>query len=64
MPIDHFSRALSQTMFQAKKEESFEEEEVTFYIISFSFCLCNLACPLQNLDHVGHIVSESGDLQY
>ena len=64
MPIDHFSRALSQSMFQAKREGSIEEEKVTFYIISFSFCLCNSACPLQSLDHVGHVVSESGDLQY
>ena len=57
MPIDHFSRALSQSMFQAKREGSIEEEKVTFYIISFSFCLCNSACPLQSLDHVGHVVS-------
>ena len=41
-----------------------EDEKLKFYIISFSFCLCNSACPLQSLDHVGHIVSESGDLQY
>ena len=40
----------------------FEEEKLTFYITSFSFC--NLACPLQSLDHVGHIFSESGDLKY
>ena len=41
-----------------------EEEKLKFYITSFSFCLCNSACPLQSLDYVGHIVSESGDLQY
>ena len=41
-----------------------EEEKLKFYMISFSFCLCNSACPLQSLDQVGHVVSESGDLQY
>ena len=41
-----------------------EEEKLKFYITSCSFCLCNSACSLQNLDHVGHIVSESGDLWY
>ena len=42
----------------------FEEEKLKFYITSFSFCLCNSVCPLQNLDRVGNVVSESGDLQY
>ena len=41
-----------------------EEEKLKFCITSWSFCLCNLACSLQSLDHVGHVVSESGDLQY
>ena len=41
-----------------------EEEKLKFYITSFSFCLCNSACSLQSLDHVGHVVSESGDSQY
>ena len=41
-----------------------EEETLKFYITSCSFCLCNSACSLQSLDHIGHIVSESGDLQY
>ena len=41
-----------------------EEEKLKFYITSFSFCLCNSVCPLQNLDRVGNVVSESGDLQY
>ena len=41
-----------------------EEEKLKFYITSFSFCLCNSASPLQNLDHISHVVSESGDLQY
>ena len=41
-----------------------EEEKLTFYITSFSFCLCNSACLLRSLDHVGHVVSESGDLEY
>ena len=41
-----------------------EEENLKFYITSFSFCLCNSACTLQSLDHVGHVVSESEDLQY
>ena len=39
-----------------------EEEKLTFYITSCSFCLCNSLCSLQSLDHVGHVVSESGDL--
>ena len=39
-----------------------EEEKLKFYIISS--CLCNSACPFQSLDHVGHVVSEGGDLQY
>lgn len=41
-----------------------EEETLKFYITSCSFCLCNSACSLQSLDHVGHAVSESGDLEY
>ena len=38
-----------------------KEEKLKFYITSFSF---SLPCPLQSLDHLGHVVSESGDLQY
>ena len=41
-----------------------EEEKLKFYMASCSFCLYNSACSLQNLDHVGHIVSASGDLKY
>ena len=41
-----------------------EEENVKFYITSCSFCLCNSACSLQSLDHVGHVVYKSGNLQY
>ena len=41
-----------------------EEETLKFYITSCSFCLCNSAFSLQSLDHIGHVVSESGDLQY
>ena len=41
-----------------------EEEKLKFYITSCSFCLYSSACSLQSLDHVGHIVSESGNLQY
>ena len=41
-----------------------EEEKLKFYITSCPSCLCNSACSLQNQDHVGHIVSESGGLQY
>ena len=41
-----------------------EEEKLNFYSTSFSFCLCNSACSLQSMDHVGHVVSESGDLEY
>ena len=42
---------------------SITEERLKFYTTS-SFCLCNSACSLQSLDHVGHVVSESGNLQY
>jgi len=42
--------------------EGSEEEKLKFYITSCSFFLCNSACSLQSLDHIGHIVSESGDL--
>ena len=41
-----------------------EEEKLKFYITSCSSCLCNSSCCLQSLDHVGHVVSESGDLKY
>ena len=42
-----------------------EEEKLKFYITSYLFCLCNSACSLQaDLDHDGHEVSESEDLQY
>ena len=41
-----------------------EEEKLKFYMTSFSFCLYNSACPLQSLDHISHVVSESRDLQY
>ena len=41
-----------------------EEEKLEFYITSCSFWLCNSAFSLQSLDHVGHVVSESRDLQY
>ena len=44
------------------KSRDFEEEKLKLYITSCSFCLCNSACSLQSLDHVGHVVSESGDL--
>ena len=47
-----------------KVTESSEEQKLKFYITSCSFCLCNSACSLQSLDHLGHVVSESGDLQY
>ena len=39
-----------------------EEEKLKFYITSCSFCLCNSAFSLLSLDHVGHVVSESGNL--
>ena len=44
------------------KSRDFEEEKLKLYITSCSFCLCNSVCSLQSLDHVGHVVSESGDL--
>ena len=46
------------------KSRDFEEEKLKLYITSCSFCLCNSVCSLQSLDHVGHVVSESVDLQY
>ena len=39
-----------------------EEEKLKFYITSCSFSLCNSACSLQSVDHIGHVVLESGDL--
>ena len=42
-----------------KNRTTIEEKKLKFYLTSF-FCLCNSACPLQSLDHVGHVVSESG----
>ena len=30
-----------------------EEEKLKFYLTSCSFCLCNPACSLQSVDHVG-----------
>ena len=41
-----------------------EEEKLKFCINSCSFCLCNSVCSLQSLDHVGHVASESEDLEY
>ena len=50
-----------QWVTEASREEN-EEEKFNFYITSCSFCLCNSACSLQSLGHVGHVVLESGDL--
>ena len=44
--------------------QGIEEEMLKFYITSCFFCLCNSTCFLQSLDHIGHVVSEIGDLQY
>ena len=41
-----------------------EEEKLKFYITSCPFCLCNSACFFQSLDHIGHVVSETGELEY
>ena len=30
-----------------------EDKKLKFYITSCSFCLCNSACSLQSLDHIG-----------
>ena len=46
-----------------KLECHIEDEKLKFYITSCSFCLCNSSYSLQSLDHVGHVVSESEDLQ-
>ena len=56
--------SLEKTLILGKTEGRSEEEKLKLYITSFSFCLCNSACSLQSLHHVGHIVSESGDSQY
>ena len=56
--------SLEKTLILGKTEGRSEEEKLKLDITSFSFCLCNSACSLQSLDHVGHIVSESGDSQY
>ena len=40
-----------QTLYQLSYEG--EEEKLKFYITSCSFCLCNPACSLQSLDHIG-----------
>ena len=40
-----------QTLYQLSYEG--EEEKLKFYITSCSFCLCNPACFLQSLDHIG-----------
>ena len=45
-----------------KGSSNIVEEKLKFYITSCSFCLHNSACSLQSLDHVGHVVSESGDI--
>ena len=45
-----------------KGSSNIEEEKLKFSITSCCFCLHNSACSLQSLDHVGHVVSESGDL--
>ena len=58
------SAFLINELSKARKCIHTEEEKLKFYITSCSFCLCNSACSLQSLDHVGHVVSESGDLEY
>ena len=35
------------------KRGAVEAKKLKFYITSCSFCLCNSACSLQSLDHVG-----------
>ena len=54
----------SKSKWEREKLYDIEEEKLKFHITSCLFCLCNSACSLQSLDHVGHVVSESGDLQY
>ena len=48
-----------QWVIEASRGEN-EEEKLQFYIISCSFCLCNSACSLQSLDHVGHSLKKWG----
>ena len=57
--------ALNPQLPEGFRESSYTEEEtLKFHITSCSLCLCNSACSLQSRDHIGHTVSESGDLQY
>ena len=42
---------ITDTLYQLSYEG--EEEKLKFYITSCSFCLCNPACSLQSLDHIG-----------
>ena len=44
------------------RQKSVAEEKLKFYITSCLFCLCNSACSLKILDHVGYAVLESGGL--
>ena len=41
-----------------KKAVKVKTNKSKFYMISCSFCLCNSACSLQSLDHVGHTQSQ------
>ena len=41
-----------QCIIEASRKGN-EEEKLKFYTTSCSFCLCNSACSLQSLDHVG-----------
>ena len=61
-PTKNMGWCFLQQEIEASKRGN-EEEKLNFYSTSFSFCLCNSACPLQSLDHVGPIASESEDLQ-
>ena len=55
--------ALNPQLPEGFRESSYTEEEtLKFHITSCSLCLCNSACSLQSLDHIGHVVLESGGL--
>ena len=63
MPYQNLRWCFLQWVTEASRGEN-EEEKLKFYITSCSFCLCNSACSLQSLDHVGHVFSESEASQY
>ena len=50
-PYNRFLDSSLENMWAATG--GIEEEKLKFYITSCPFCLCNSACTLQSLDHIG-----------